>query len=67
MSCKNSALVSLLSKAPVKSDVVVTELCFCTPRMLMHKWRASITTATPNGCNASLMASLIWVVSLSWT
>ena len=31
----------------------------------MQVWLASITTATPSGCRASCMQSLIWTVSLS--
>ena len=68
MSLRNSSLVlRLLRKAPVKADVVVTEFCFCTPRICMHMCAASMTTATPRGFRVFWIQSLIWTVSLSWT
>jgi len=27
--------------------VIITEFCFSTPRIIMHRWRASIITPTP--------------------
>ena len=47
--------------------VTVTEFCFSTPRMDMHRWVASMTTATPSGLIFSLIVSAIWDVSRSWT
>ena len=38
-----------LRNAPEKADVVVMALLFWTPRICMHVWLASITTATPRG------------------
>ena len=43
----NSARVRVeLSKLPRIALVVVELLCFCTPRIIMHAWLASRTTAT---------------------
>ena len=33
---KNSVRVSIFSKAPLNPEVVVTEFCFCTPRIIIH-------------------------------
>ena len=46
---KNSSRVSGRVKAPMKSDVVVSECCFCTPLICMQRCSASMTTITPNG------------------
>lgn len=45
----NSSRVFACWKYPVKSDVVVKEFCFSTPRICMHMCCASITTITPSG------------------
>ena len=37
ISFTNSVLVSFFSNSPQNADVVVTEFCFCTPRIIMHK------------------------------
>ena len=42
--------------------VMAMESRFCTPRMIMQRWRASMTTATPEGCKCSAIASAIWEV-----
>ena len=34
---------------PRSALVTVREFCFCTPRIIMQKWAASITTPTPVG------------------
>ena len=44
---RNSVRVSAFLNSPTNADVVVTEFCFCTPRIIIHKCMASITTATP--------------------
>ena len=45
---KNSARVEETSqKSPRMHDVFMTEFCFSTPRIIMHRCCASITTATP--------------------
>ena len=54
-------------KIPVKAEVVVADCCFSMPRICMHMWLASITTATPMGFSASWMQSRICTVSLSCT
>ena len=45
----------------------MTEPGFLTPRIVMHRCSASITTNTPRGLNARSIASAISVVSRSWT
>ena len=50
----NSSRVASFSNAPLKSEVVVTEFCFCTPRIIMHMCWASMTTATPRGLSVFL-------------
>ncbi len=52
---------------PVKAEVVVADCCFSMPRICMHMWLASITTATPIGESASWMQSRICTVSRSCT
>ena len=47
-------------------DVVVTEFCFCTPRITMHMCCASITTATPLGSRTCWIVLAICAVSFSW-
>ena len=54
MSVMNSSRVRWSErKIPVKAEVVVADSCFSTPRICMHMWLASITTATPIGLSAS--------------
>ena len=54
MRFRNSLRVrSSLRKMPLKADVVVTALAFCTPRRVMQVCEASITTATPSGFSVS--------------
>ena len=65
---RNSFLVRAeVRKAPENAEVVVVALAFCTPLIDIHVCIASMTTATPNGCSALSMQSLIWTVSLSCT
>ena len=48
MKSMNSARVArFLRKTPRMALVMVLLLTFCTPRIIMHKWEASVTTATP--------------------
>src|SRR2546429_1021058 len=49
----NSLRVSFFSNSPQKAEVVVTEFCFCTPRIITQRWAASMTTATPSGLRVS--------------
>ena len=45
---KNSILLLALSRiSPNITDVVITEFCFSTPRIIIHRCCASMTTATP--------------------
>jgi len=47
---RNSVRVSCSSrKQPSIDEVTAAECCFSTPRIIMHRWRASITTPTPWG------------------
>ena len=47
---RNSSRVrASLRKRPRTADVTVCEFCFCTPRIIMQRWYASITTPTPRG------------------
>ena len=46
-------------KMPRRALVTVREFCFSTPRIIMQKWAASITTPTPVGLSTSMMASAI--------
>src|SRR5262249_56985395 len=48
ISSMNSARVSGQSRNwPSMAEVTALEFCFSTPRMSMHMWSASMTTATP--------------------
>src|ERR1700710_2730374 len=64
---KNSVRVFSFKNSPVKADVVVTEFCFCTPRILIQRWRHSITTPTPHGLRVSCIQSRISLVRRSCT
>src|SRR5690606_20891085 len=65
---RNSSRVRPSSrKAPRSADVIVLESCFSTPRIIMQKCAASITTPTPRGCSASTSASATWSVIRSCT
>src|SRR6266404_1425507 len=45
---RNSSRVAVDSRnVPSTDEVIITEFCFSTPRIIMHKWRASIITPTP--------------------
>ncbi len=44
----------------------MSEFCFCTPRIIMHRCCASMTTPTPSALIESLIALAICCVSLSW-
>src|SRR5437879_9249716 len=42
---RNSSRVAAESrKVPTTDEVIMTEFCFSTPRIIMHRWRASIIT-----------------------
>jgi hypothetical protein len=54
---KNSFLVfSRFSMHPSTQLVIVVALVFSTPRITMHRWLDSMTTATPCGFNTSMTA-----------
>lgn len=65
---KNSSLVLAVDLIlPSMQLVVVLDPVFCTPRMTMHKWLDSMTTATPWGLRTSDNASATCLVRRSWT
>ena len=65
---KNSSLVfALLRMHPNMQLVTVVAPGFCTPRITMHRWLDSITTATPCGLSTSVMARATCFVRRSWT
>ena len=66
MSSRNSIRVRAFSRnAPSMELVTQNEFCFSTPRIDMHRWVASMTTATPSGLIFSRIVSAIWLVSRS--
>src|SRR6266571_2676821 len=67
-SLRNSSRVfASWSSAPRSALVTVLEFCFSTPRIIMQRWYASITTPTPCGSSTSMSASATWSVSRSCT
>ena len=58
---------SLFKNNPVNALVVVAEFCFWTPRICMHMWEHSNTTATPFGFNVLCRQSRISKVRRSCT
>ncbi len=46
---RNSLRVSCWRKTPSMAEVTAAECCFSTPRIIMQRWRASMTTPTPCG------------------
>ena len=48
-------------------DVTAIEFCFSTPRIIMQKCMASITTPTPRGWSVSWIVCATWTVSRSCT
>ena len=65
---RNSSRV-LGSSRNTPNIVLVTVLLFsfCTPLITIHMCEASITTPTPVGCTASVIATAICLVNLSCT
>jgi hypothetical protein len=64
---KNSFLVfSLFSMQPSTQLVIVVALVFSTPRITIHRWLDSITTATPCGFRTSMTAWATSLVRRSW-
>src|SRR6266852_297241 len=63
---KNSSRVCLFSrKAPSIALVTACPCCFSTPRICIHKCRASMITPTPCGAILSSSARAIWLVKRS--
>src|SRR2546430_6367755 len=63
----SSRVFASCSSAPRKALVTVLEFCFSTPRIIMQRWYASITTPTPRGSSTSMSASATWSVRRSCT
>src|SRR5205823_10557832 len=63
----SSRVLASCSSAPRSALVTVLEFCFSTPRIIMQRWYASITTPTPRGSSTSMSASATWSVSRSCT
>src|SRR5271167_979377 len=65
-SARNSSRVCLFSRnTPSMALDTAVEFCFSTPRITMHRCRASTITPTPCGLSISSMDSAIWLVSRS--
>lgn len=60
-------VLSSFRNTPENAEVTVTALAFSTPRICMHVWAASMTTATPIGLSVFWIQSRICTVSLSCT
>ena len=63
----SARVTSLSRKTPRTAEVTVRAPGLRTPRMVMHKCSASITTTTPRGSSVSARASAIWLVIRSCT
>src|SRR6185503_8540072 len=65
---RNSARVrASLRNVPRSELVTALEFCFSTPRIIMQRCCASITTPTPRGASRSKSAEAIWFVNRSCT
>jgi hypothetical protein len=58
----SARVVSLSRKAPRTAEVTVRAPGLRTPRIVMHRCSASMTTTTPRGSSVSTSASAIWLV-----
>ena len=56
MSGYSARVRSSLRNRPSRQEVTVLQFCFSTPRIIMHRWEASMTTPTPIGCSTSSRA-----------
>ena len=66
-SCRNSLRVLMsVRKRPSIDEVVIDEFCLPTPRICMHRWRASTITPTPRPPVTVATASAISRVRFSW-
>src|SRR5439155_7634047 len=63
----SSRVFASSSSAPRSALVTVLEFCFSTPRIIMHRWYASITTPTPRGYNNYMNAYATLSESRSFT
>ena len=64
----NSMRVSTFDrKLPSMDEVMAMEFCFSTPRIIMQRCCASMTTPTPCGSRADRIVLAIWDVRRSWT
>src|SRR6185295_15509679 len=68
MRLRNSSRVARWSRnTPSTEDVTIVEFCFSTPRIIMHRWRASIMPPTPFAPTSSITTLEICSVSRSWS
>jgi len=66
MSVRNSVRVATeRRKLPSTAEVVIIEFCFSTPRIIMQRCCASMTTPTPSAFTASSTAPATSSVSRS--
>ena len=57
---KNSSRVARFERnSPSMQELTATEFCFPTPRIIMQRWRASMTTPTQRGLMTSWMVFAI--------
>src|SRR5206468_10130449 len=63
----SSRVFASCSRAPRRALVTVLEFCFSTPRIIMQRWYASITTPTPRASSTSMSAPATWSASRSST
>ena len=63
----SARVVALVRNWPRTAEVMVRAPAFFTPRMVMQRCSASMTTMTPRASRSSMSASATWVVSRSWT
>src|SRR5882724_1067566 len=64
---RNSSRVCLLLRnSPSIALVTACPCCFSTPRICIHRCRASMITPTPCGAIFSSIALAIWLVIRSW-
>src|SRR5690606_2789506 len=67
MSAMTSERVAALCMMPRTAEVIVLAPGLRTPRIVMHRCSASMTTIAPRASRISISESATWVVSRSWT
>jgi len=64
-SLNDARVAGWLWKLPSTEEVVMTALAFSTPRIIMQRWRHSMTTPTPSAFTARITSPAISAVSRS--